>query len=99
RFGWATTTYDRAGDAVGERTEVALAAERLEPLLEQFRGEVMQTPPLVSAKKIDGKRGYELARKSVVVELEPVAVQVYELTLLGVEGSDARVRAHCSGGT
>jgi tRNA pseudouridine55 synthase len=99
RFGWSTTTYDRAGEPVGSRVEITLDRDLLEPLLEQFRGEVKQTPPPVSAKKVEGKRAYELARKSVSVELEPVAVQVYELVLLGVEGAHARIRAHCSGGT
>src|SRR5689334_4395785 len=65
RFGWATNTYDRAGDATGEKAEVRVDAAALEPLLEAFRGEFLQTPPPVSAKKIDGKRAYELARKSI----------------------------------
>jgi len=99
RFGWATDTYDRAGTPVGERRDVALDASELEPLLDQFRGEVQQTPPPVSAKKIGGKRAYDLARQAVAVELEPVQVSVYELTLAGVEGSRARLRVHCSGGT
>jgi len=99
RFGWATNTYDRAGDATGEKAEVRVDAAALEPLLEAFRGEFLQTPPPVSAKKIDGKRAYELARKSIAVELEPVRVHVYELTVLAVEGPLVRLRAHCSGGT
>jgi tRNA pseudouridine55 synthase len=99
RFGWSTTTYDRAGEPLSGPVEVALDPDALEPLLEQFRGEVMQTPPPVSAKKVEGKRAYELARKSVAVVLEPVRVQIYELTLLGIERNDARIRAHCSGGT
>ena len=99
RFGWATDTYDRAGTPVGERRDVALDASELEPLLDKFRGEVQQTPPPVSAKKIGGKRAYDLARQAVAVELEPVQVSVYELTLAGVEGSRARLRVHCSGGT
>jgi tRNA pseudouridine55 synthase len=99
RFGWATDTYDREGEPGGPKTEVALDAAALEPLLERFRGEFLQTPPPVSAKKIEGRRAYDLARKAVAVELEPVRVEMYELTLLGVEGPDARIRAHCSGGT
>ena len=99
RFGWATTSYDRAGDPEGPKTEVALDAEGLEPLLERFRGEFLQTPPQVSAKKIDGRRAYELARKAVAVELEPVKVHVYELTILSISGADVVLRAHCSGGT
>ncbi|HEV2445640.1 MAG TPA: tRNA pseudouridine(55) synthase TruB [Candidatus Sulfopaludibacter sp.] len=99
RFGWSTDTYDRAGTPVGEKTGVQLDAAELDRRLEEFRGEILQTPPPVSAKKVAGKRAYELARKSLPVELEPVKVHVYELELLGVSGSDARLRAHCSGGT
>jgi len=99
RFGWSTNTYDRSGEPTSPKTEVRLDARRLEELLERFRGEIAQTPPPVSAKKIGGKRAYELARNDVVVELEPVKIQIYELTLLAVDGPDARLRAHCSGGT
>ena len=99
RFGWATDTYDRDGQPVGEKTDVRLDAATLEPLLEQFRGEIRQTPPPVSAKKVGGRRAYELARQAVAVELEPVAVQIYELTLVAVDSPDARLRVHCSGGT
>jgi tRNA pseudouridine55 synthase len=99
RFGWSTTTYDRAGEATSDQRDVAFTAQELEPHLERFRGEFPQTPPPVSAKKVDGKRAYELARKSIAVELPPVKVHVYELELLSVEGPLARLRAHCSGGT
>jgi tRNA pseudouridine55 synthase len=99
RFGWSTNTYDRAGEPAGEKREVPVDAEALEALLERFRGEILQTPPPVSAKKVEGRRAYDLARHAIAVELEPVKVSVYELTLLGVEGADARLRVHCSGGT
>lgn len=99
RFGWSTDSYDRAGAATSEKTEVSLDAEEVERLLERFRGEFLQTPPPVSAKKVDGKRAYELARKSLPVELAPVSVQVSSLTLLEVNGPDVRLRVHCSGGT
>jgi tRNA pseudouridine55 synthase len=99
RFGWSTDTYDRAGEPDGPMNEFSPAAEDLERALGRFRGEFAQTPPPVSAKKVDGRRAYELARKSVAVELEPVRVQVYELTLLEQNGPWARLRAHCSGGT
>lgn len=99
RFGWSTDTYDRAGSPTSEKRDVRLEAAELERLLEPFRGEFLQTPPPVSAKKVGGRRAYELARNAVAVELEPVRVHVYELSLLEVAGADARVRAHCSGGT
>ena len=66
---------------------------------EPRRGEILQVPPAVSAKKVDGKRAYELARKNIAVELEPVKVHIYELTVLLIDGPLVKMRAHCSGGT
>jgi len=100
RFGFSTDTYDRAGAITGPAVEVpALDASIIEPHLQRFRGKFLQTPPAVSAKKIAGRPSYELARKNIAVDLAPVEVQVYELTLLAVEGSDIRLRAFCSAGT
>jgi tRNA pseudouridine55 synthase len=99
RFGWSTSSYDRSGQPASPKVEVSFGVVELERQLEGLRGEFLQTPPAVSAKKVDGKRSYELARKSIAVELEPVKVHVYELTLLDWNGTDARLRAHCSAGT
>ena len=99
RFGWSTVSYDRASEATSEKTEPQLDRATLEQALERFRGEFMQTPPPVSAKKVEGRRAYQLTRESVAVELAPVPVEVYELTLLDLTGPLARVRAHCSGGS
>jgi tRNA pseudouridine55 synthase len=99
RFGWSTVSYDRASEPTSEKTEPAIDRAALEAALERFRGGFLQTPPPVSAKKVEGRRAYELTRKSVPVELEPVPVEVYELAVLDIEGPLMRVRAHCSGGT
>ena len=99
RFGFATGTYDRDGAPTSVPSEPQLCAEEIERLLDRFRGEFLQTPPPVSAKKVDGVRAYKLARENRTVELPPARVEMYELTLLEVQGSVARVRAHCSGGT
>jgi tRNA pseudouridine55 synthase len=99
RFGWSTDSYDRAGAPTSDRTEPCIDASALEAEVERFRGEFRQAPPPVSAKKVNGQRAYELARKSVAVELEPVPVHVYELAVLGIDGPSVRLRAHCSGGT
>jgi tRNA pseudouridine55 synthase len=99
RFGWATNTYDRAGEPRGATRDVRIEAAELEALLERFRGEFLQTPPPVSAKKIAGRRAYELARKDIAVELPPSPVNVYELTVLSIEGDSVKLRVHCSGGT
>jgi len=100
RFGFSTDTYDRAGIPTSPETPPPpLDAAMLEPYLQRFRGKFLQTPPPVSAKKVAGRPAYELARKNIAVELAPVEVQVYELTVMGIEGPDVRVRAFCSAGT
>src|SRR5204862_1653186 len=87
RFGCSTDTYDREGVATSPSAPPAvLDAATIEPYLQRFRGRFLQTPPPVSAKKIAGKPAYELVRKNIAVELAPVEVQVYELTLLGIDG-------------
>jgi tRNA pseudouridine55 synthase len=99
RFGWATTTYDREGEPTSERRDVSLDSAALAEALERFRGTIEQTPPAVSAKKVGGRRAYELARAAVAVELAAVAVEVYEIAVLELAGAEARIRVHCSGGT
>ncbi len=99
RFGFATDTYDACGDPVGDPQNVLVTREQVEAALPDFRGELQQTPPPISAKKIAGVPAYKLARKKQPVELEPVTVNVYEFDLREVEGDRARVFVRCSTGT
>jgi tRNA pseudouridine55 synthase len=99
RFGWSTNTYDREGAITGPQVEVDLDAERLEALLDRFRGKFQQIPPPISAKKVRGTPAYKLARKKLPVVLEPVDVTVHSLELLQCSGAEARLRVHCSAGT
>jgi len=98
-FGYATTTYDGDGTATSPEIAITLDRDALEKSLAPFRGPLSQVPPPVSAKKIGGKPAYELARKNLPVELEPVDVEVYELGILGIDGCEATVRVRCSAGT
>lgn len=99
RFGYATDSYDSSGEPLGPDTEPVLDREALEREMARFRGEFLQTPPPVSAKKVDGVRAYKLARQNVAVDLPPVPVEVYELEITAIEGRDVSMRARCSGGT
>jgi tRNA pseudouridine55 synthase len=99
RFGFATTTYDREGEPVNSPIDVTITSEQIEACLAPMRGEIDQMPPPISAKKIGGVPAYKLARKNQPVELSPVRVSIYELTLLGVDGDRARLRVRCSAGT
>ncbi|MGD1098616.1 MAG: tRNA pseudouridine(55) synthase TruB [Bryobacteraceae bacterium] len=98
-FGYATDSYDADGTPTSPEVSVSLDRSEIEAVFDSFRGEFMQVPPPVSAKKIGGKPAYELARKNQPVELEPVRVQVYSLEVIGLENNKATVRVHCSAGT
>src|ERR1700681_226459 len=98
-FGYSTDSYDMDGAATSAETPVTPHLPILELCLDPFPHEFRRGPPPVSAKKIGGKKAYELARSGQTVELEPVEVQVYELQVLSLEGLEATIRLHCSAGT
>ena len=98
-FGYSTDTYDAEGKPVSDPVPVSLDPRRVEELLAPFRGRILQTPPAVSAKKVEGMRAYQLARKNIEVRLEPVEVEIHSLELLRCEGSEIDVRVRCSAGT
>lgn len=99
RFGFSTDSYDRSGIPTSPQTEPVITPGDLERFIGKFRGDFLQTPPPVSAKKVAGTPAYKLARKQIAVTLAPVEVSVSELTVLGIEGSEARMRVRCSAGT
>ena len=99
RFGFATDTYDADGAAQGPDSAPQIRREEIEPLLTEFTGRFLQTPPPYSAKKIHGRPAHELARKNQPVELKPVEIEVYEFRLTEVAGSMARCTVECASGT
>jgi tRNA pseudouridine55 synthase len=98
RFGQATTTYDAEGEPVGPSTPVSLDGEALKGHAEHFNGELLQTPPAYSAKKIGGRAAYSLARAGEAVELAPVRIVVHEFAIASVDGDTAAFRATVSAG-
>ncbi len=99
RFGYATDTYDSEGQPLGPITEPEIPRERLERVLEEFRGPIRQIPPPISAKKVGGVPAYRLVRKNLPVELKPIEVTIYSIELAEVQGPEARIIVHCSAGT
>jgi len=99
QFGWATDSYDAAGTPAGETNEVNVEHIDFAPLISPFLGEIEQMPPQFSAKKVQGVRAYELARKGEVAALTPKKVTVYEFEIAQVSGSTARFRIRSSAGT
>lgn len=99
RFGWATDSYDATGTKTGEESDAVLTAASIEAATSKFTGEIDQVPPSYSAKKVDGVRSYELARKGEAQTLEARRVTVHEFTILDVEWPRATFRIRCSPGT
>ena len=98
RLGVTTDTEDITGTVLEERP-VAVTESAFLAVLEQFRGDIMQIPPMYSALKVNGQKLYDLARKGKEVERQPRPITIHELTCLEFNGNTARLRVHCSKGT
>jgi tRNA pseudouridine55 synthase len=98
RFGEETDTYDRTGQIVGTASADGLTAGQIEAAVRQMSGEIMQLPPMYSAKKIDGVRLYKLARKNQQVERPAVAVTIHEAQILSWEKPVLQIRLKVSKG-
>ena len=98
RFGLTTDTEDITGKTLTE-SEVRLTEADVLAALPQFRGEIMQTPPMYSAIKVNGQKLYDLARRGREVERQPRPITIHELELLGFNGNEAKLRVRCSKGT
>ena len=98
-FGHSTDSYDAEGKPTSPDVAVDLDRSVIENLLGSFRGRIWQTPPPVSAKKVQGTRAYKLARQNVDVQLAPVEVEIFSIDLLRLSGNEIDVRVHCASGT
>ena len=98
RPGILTDTEDITGTVL-ETADAQVTEEALLSVLPQFRGEILQVPPMYSALKVDGKKLYELARKGQEIARTPRPVTIHELTFLGFADGDIRLRVRCSKGT
>lgn len=100
RLGVTTDTLDREGEVTGTSDAwEGLDREAVEAALESFRGEIVQTPPVFSAKKIRGEAAHRRVRRGESVELEPVTVTVHHLELTGLDLPEVDFRVRCSSGT
>ncbi len=99
-LGVETDTYDITGKIVARRElETFPPLEEVKGVVKSFEGEIEQVPPPFSAKKIKGKRAYELARRGKEVKLKPVKVKIYKIDLLEYNPPRFTIEATVSGGT
>jgi len=99
RFGQVTDTQDAAGKVLETRPVEGLTEERIREALLSFVGLSEQIPPMYSARKVEGKRLYELARAGEEVERTPRTVNVDEARLTFFRPPDCGIFVRCSKGT
>jgi tRNA pseudouridine55 synthase len=98
-FGEDSDTLDTTGKILSSGGRVPSESEIIN-VIPKLLGEVMQVPPRYSAKNINGKRGYELAREGVEFELAPKKVNIYSIILLKQEDEKSfSFEIECGGGT
>ena len=98
RFGEDFDTLDTTGTVVKSGGRVP-SAEEVVSVIPSLVGEVMQIPPKYSAKNVNGKRGYQLAREGVDFELPPKKVTINSIKFLGNEADCFKFEIECGGGT
>jgi tRNA pseudouridine55 synthase len=98
RFGFATDTYDAEGVLAGGVVSPNLSLEKVRAAAARFVGEIEQMPPPFSAKKIEGKPAYKLARAGKTPELKSVRIVVDAFDIESVEGETARFTMRVSAG-
>ena len=99
RFGATTPSYDREHTIDHTYPWRHITREALDKALEHLSGERLQSPPLYSAKKVEGLRAYEIARAGETVELRQALINIYEMHIEQCELPDMTLRVRCSKGT
>ena len=98
QLGITTDTEDTTGNILNEKP-VCVTKEQFLAVLEQFRGEIQQVPPMYSALKVNGQKLYQLARKGKEVERQPRTITIHLLECLEFADTTAKIRVRCSKGT
>lgn len=102
-LGATTPSYDMEHPIDATYPTDHITREKVEAALAELCGERMQTPPVYSAKKIDGRRAYEYAREGAVAETETkmrqALINIYEMELLEYDMPRIKIRVRCSKGT
>lgn len=99
RLGETTTTEDAEGEVVERRPVPPLDGAALEAVLAQFRGSIMQVPPMYSALHYEGRRLHELAREGIVVERAARPITIELLNVLDYSAPLLTLDIICSKGT
>ncbi|MGL5904866.1 MAG: tRNA pseudouridine(55) synthase TruB, partial [Cetobacterium sp.] len=98
-LGFKTDTYDTEGKVLDRTENFNISNETFKEVLDTFKGDIKQVPPMYSAIKVDGKKLYELAREGVEIERKARDVSITNLDVLSFDGVKARINCTVSKGT
>ena len=98
RLGHTSSTGDPEGELTAVSDRVPTQVD-VEVALQQFVGEITQTPPVYSAIKINGQRAYKLAREGKSVDMPSRQVVIHSIELIDYKYPDLKIRAHVGSGT
>lgn len=99
RLGVETDTEDATGNVIAVHSIEGIDDNAVRKSAQSLIGELMQTPPMVSAIKRNGKKLYELARKGITVEREPRKISIFSIEIERISLPDVDFTVHCSKGT
>ena len=97
-LGAKTTTLDAAGE-ITQKSSKVIGKDEFLAVMNTFKGEIDQVPPMYSALKVNGKKLYDLAREGIEIERKKRKVNIYDIDLLDFDFPRAKIRVTCSKGT
>ena len=98
-LGAETDSHDVTGKVIAQLPVPNLSRAQIEQAAKRYAGDIMQTPPMFSALKREGRRLYELARKGEQIDLAPRPVKIYAFDIIEVKLPEIRFAVTCSRGT
>ncbi len=99
KLGEETNTYDREGKIVKKYNIEKINKKDLKKAIKKFIGQQKQIPPMYSAKKVKGKKLYDLARQDIIIDRESSLIEIKKIKLLKYRWPIAKIKINCSSGT
>ncbi|MFH0839175.1 MAG: tRNA pseudouridine(55) synthase TruB [Candidatus Omnitrophota bacterium] len=98
-LGLTTDTQDIGGKIIAEKPADEIKTDEIKKVFSSFKGKLLQIPPMVSAKRIQGKRFYELSRQGKVIERRPVEIEIFDIRIQNIRLPEVDFFVSCSKGT
>jgi tRNA pseudouridine55 synthase len=99
KLGATTATYDAESVEENLKSTEHIEVKDIQPILENFKGEIEQIPPIYSAIKVNGQTSYNLARRGKEIELTPRKIHIFSLEMLNFNNPYLTIKVDVSKGT